>query len=460
MTEPSRLSFFGSWLKKIDILLLVVVLIYLLFGYIFLKMYPGGAYTNDTYLYLKPSEDILAGLKPVYFRPPTYPLFLYFIQVVFGSLKYLPEIQLVISIINPICVYALSKKIFNKKLLSGSITLFASLDLQLIFYSNVTIPESITLTFVTLFSTLITFFLIERKNLYLISSIFISGLLFYLKPAYFLLSIGLNIFVIIFILVFRQGEARQKIFKQIAMLIFGIIINFVFILIQVNYNNNNFNLHSISTIGPHAQLGKNIQNGYLNVYKITEETSEETKALIEVYEEKEGKNDPYGITKELVNRGILDKDLQYKQLDDINKEIGEQHSRISELKRAIILFPSTLFDEWGYKEFEEFKILNKIDSTILLLQPFALLFITSIVISNIFNRDLKRLADKKYIVYIVILIVVYYLTFVNAFMGYQAYFRLRLPVEILFNFLVLVSFIELISCTKYLVKYVFENIRK
>ncbi len=410
----------------------------LLVNLLFIDFTKGPTLFPDSFGYIRLAKDVFDLSLPFYkVRTPSYPLFL---SAFSGNLNNVVYIQVVLGAFSAVFLYLIIVKIVKNRLWSFLMTMVLVFDYQIVNFQASILTEGLV---VPLFLLFIYLHLVKGRKKLFWSRVVVDLFLIFLKPMLLVLPIGFYIARLVF------GWQDKRLVKRA---VGAIIINLVFISGWGWLYYRRTGLVGLTSISEINMLGKMTHYGFLD--EEYEQPPELVRETLRIYESNKRKmKNPYYIISDLAKKGMAD-EKSIKQINGffINGHINEYLLETAKLvpqvvksKRSYYIRNEDLMAGW-YRYFDHF--MNLLNSLKLLGLIFAGLVLW---------RQWRRQGWSKIFgpVLLITLSCSYVVMAVAAFSSYE-HTRLRLPVELFFNFLLfwmvlsvatkLVGFVRRLRC--------------
>ena len=394
----------------------------------------------DSHGYVKPAVQLKQGQLPDFsLRSPTYPAYL-FVTGLFGDavngspLKLAVYGQIVLGAISIVLLYLICLELLKREWLAFAVGALLSLNFQVINYQSAVLSETLATTLLTavLYAHIAALHGKITLNR-LCGMVIIDSLLVMIRPNFVLLPTALYVLHVLCIL-FRTSAGRiDSASSSISFLVLGVSCNLAlvatwsaFFYLQTGYvglsRTSDFNL-----------LGKAIQYGYLDQHYAN--PPEIVQRAQEIYREVERNQDPYSV----VNRLGSERLYSMANLRTINSYFLAGRSVDFVIKTGqllpIVLNKQSPFyygrpnrsyrHPWLQRIFQGFDLLNTLNGK-------AMFFAGGLALYLLF----KNRREQVMVLIMILNTVFYHLSTITAF-GYSAYPRLRSPIDLLLNVLVL-----------------------
>ncbi len=392
----------------------------------------------DSHGYIKPAVQLKQGRLPDFsLRSPTYPVYLGVMGLIgkFANgapLKLAVYGQIVLGAIAILLLYLICFKLLGREWLAFGVSALLALNFQVINYQSVVLTETLatTLVMAVLYTHIAA---LEKINTLkrLGGIVIVDSLLVMLKPNFILLPASLYAIHILYLVATSRSTAPRldSASSSIPFLALGISCNLALIAIWAAFYYLQTGYPGLSRTSDYNLLGKAIQYGYLD-QDYTDPPKIAERAL-EIYRQVERNHDPYSVINRLGSEGLY----SMKNLRSINSYFLAGRSADFGIKTAYLL-PAVLNKQshfyYGRANrsyhnlwFRGFDLLNTLNGK-------ALVFATGLA----FYLLMKKRREPLMALIMILSTVLYHLLTITAF-GYSEYPRLRSPIDLLLNVLVL-----------------------
>jgi 4-amino-4-deoxy-L-arabinose transferase-like glycosyltransferase len=402
----------------------------------------------DSHGYIKPAVQLKQGRLPDFsLRSPTYPMYLvvmgFFGKIVNGSpLKLAVYGQILLGAIAIVLLYLTCLELLKSERLAFAVAVLLSLNFQVINYQSAVLTETLatTLLMAVLYAHIAA---LHRKITLkrLCGMVTVDALLVMLRPNFVLLPSTLYVLHVLYILAnsgTRAGRADSA-SRSISFVVLGVSCNLALVATWGTF----FFLHTgyvgLSRTSDFNLLGKAIQYGYLDQHypnppRIVQRTHE-------IYRQVERNQDPYSVINPLRTEGLY----SMGNLRSINSYFLGGRS-VDFVIKTVQLLPVVLNkrspfsygrpngsqqNPWLQRIFRGFDLLNTLNGK-------AIVFAGGLALYLL----IKNRREQVIALIMILSTVFYHLVAITAF-GYSEYPRLRSPIDLLLNVLVLLPLLLL-----------------
>lgn len=413
-------------------------------------------YYFDTYSYYEVVKSICSLDFPnLSFRTLGYPLFL----VLSGACKtdsFIIYLQFLLGSLSIVILFYILQRVINKTI-AFIISLIMALDIVGVGGYHITIlTESLTLFLVMLFVYSHIRLIEEKfKKKEILIVLIVDIFLILTKPTFFILPIFIYIFFIFVIIIQKEFKCFLKIFM------FLILINCFFILSLCLLNLKQGGDFSLSTVATYNTLGKVIE------YKFFEKEYTNPPQLF--YDAKESVIQPwnYGnpwwvmaditgipLKPENLNKILAEPVVNINSVKDLNSYLINQNKKeyIVKTIKKIPMVIETQRSYYGvsysdnYIKSDVMTFINNFFNSTLVLRTQILVILLAYIIYMYF---LKK--QKIFINHIIILTTIFYTVSIIAVGSYAEESRLRMPIEMFINSMIIYFFYLCYIYTEYLI---------
>lgn len=400
----------------------------------------------DSYGYIKPAVQLKQGRLPDFsLRSPTYPMYLVvmggFGQIVnLSPLKLAVYGQIVLGAIAIVLLYLICLKLLKREWLAFSVSALLGLNFQVINYQATVLTETLasTLFMAVLYAHIAAVSQrITWKRLFLM--VVIDSFLVMIRPSFILLPTTLYVLHVLYLLAGSRIVTRRlnSVSSSISFLVLGISCNLALVATWVTLYYLQTGHLGLSRISDFNLLGKAIQYGYLDQdYADPPRIAQRAQ---EIYRRVERNHDPYSVINQLGREGLY----SMENLRSINSYFLAGR-RVDFVIKTAQLVPVVLNKQspfyygrpkgssqnpWLKRTFRGFDLLNTLNGK-------AVIFASGLTLYLL----VKKRREQAVALLMILSMVFYHLITITAF-GYSAYPRLRSPIDLLLNVLVLLPFL-------------------
>ncbi len=399
---------------------LLLFIVSLIINFVFQNHQTAPVNFPDSITYLNITQDIKNLKLPDFTsRTPTYPIFLIF---------FTPLFSLITASFGTLLLFWLIKQLFTNTFISFILTLLVSLDYGVINFQATILTESIAPFLILFFLFTNIKLILNKKNTktFIALLLFSDVLIMFLKPTFIVLPLALNLIYILF-------TSKKILIMKI------ISINLIFTLLFLTYNYHQSGKFQISSVGSINSFGLALKNDYFKNQPYYTDAPSSVKETIKIFESYNGPtfpNGPYEMLKVLKQNNVYQNESVY--LSEVNRYIYIKNKR-----HFIITLPAKIISNFNVKRqfYSNYpsKLINH--PVIIFLEKFYnninnLKFVGFVLCFILFIYFFIT-KNKKFIILGSILLVSFYTVFLSTTFSYAEYSRLREPVDLLLNLLVL-----------------------
>ena len=396
----------------------------------------------DSYGYIKPGVQLKQGRLPDFsLRSPTYPMYLVvmdgFGQIVNRSpLKLAVYGQIVLGAIAIVLLYLTCLELLKSERLAFAVGVLLGLNFQVINYQSAVLTETLatTLFMAVLYAHIAA---LHRKITLkrLCGMVSVDALLVMLKPNFILLPTSLYAIHILYLLVTNRTRTGRldSAPSSIYFLVLGISCNLALVATWSTLYYLQTGHLGLSRTSDFNLLGKAIQYGYLEQHYANPPGI--AQRAQEIYRQVERNQDPYSVINRLGREGLY----SMENLRSINSYFLAGRSPDFVIKTAqllpVVLNKQSPFhygrpnspyqDLWFQRIFRGFDLLNTLNGKAIVFAGGLCLYLL-----------LKNRREQAMALIMILSTVFYHLITITA-LGYSEFPRLRSPIDLLLNVLVL-----------------------
>jgi hypothetical protein len=400
----------------------------------------------DSRGYIEPAKQLRQGRFPDFsLRWPTYPFYL-FVTGLFGNIvnrspqKLAVYGQIVLGAVSIVLLYLIVLSLLKRASLAFLVGAVLAFNFQVIDYQSVLLTESVATTLllavlyahVAAVSSRITF---ER----FLAMLILDSLLVMIRPSFIFLPASLYVLHIGYLAVSGMNESEGN--RRSSLPAFGMLSNLVLATALIGLYYWQTGHLGLSKTAAFNLLGKAIQYGYLDENVVNPPPL--ARRAQEIYRELKPNRDPYTVINQLRREGLY----SAANLEAINSYFLAGHRTdftIQTTRLAIeIVTRKTPFHYGRPDGLSENPLLYSISQAINRLHALngkALIFACGFALYLI----VQKRKTQSMAVLMILCVVVYHLAGIAGF-GYSEYPRLRAPIDLLLNLLVLLPF-SLFAC--------------
>ena len=412
----------------------------------------------DSHGYVKPAAQLKQGRLPDFsLRSPTYPMYLVAMGLV-GAVVNRPPLklaaygQIVLGAIAIVLLYRICLKVLKREWLAFSVSAFLGLNFQVVNYQSAVLSETLatTLLMAVLYVHIAGLHKkITLKQLFLM--VIVDSLLVMIRPNFVLLPITLYALHILYLLakVRSNASAFNSAGSSFSFVVLGISWNLALIAAWVTSYYLQTGHLGLSRTSDFNMLGKAIQYGYLD--QDYPDPPSMARRVQEIYRRVERNHDPYSVVNRLRSEGLY----SIENLRSVNSYFLAGRRTDFVMKTAqllpVVLNQQASFyygmpkgsyqNPWLYRITRGFDLLNTLNSK-------AVVFASGLA----FYLLIKNRREEVVALIMILSAVFYHLITITAF-GYSEYPRLRSPIDLLLNVLVLLPFLFCALCVGKYMKF-------
>lgn len=394
---------------------------------------------NDTKSYVKVAEEIKNFTLPdLSYRPPVYPAFLVFTGYL-GDYLNTALFQTIIGALTIVLIYYIILLFLPSSVYAFTVSLFLSLDLQVLTFQSTILTETLTVFLMMLSVYLHLKFFKPKKwpeNVFLIIS---DLLLVFIKPA---LIIAPFIFYILKGANILFDKKNSK--KRLVPILGAIFLNIAALFLFCSYNSYKSGYFGVSTVANMNNLGKIFQYEFLK--KEYTNPPEEVAETLGLFKWGIANYNAYTFQSLLLERGLFNND----KIALINGYLLESNKKDFIIK-SLQEVPKVLIDKTYLYAEPSLTQARSVETTIISVYGFliksvripALLF-SIFVLFVLFLK--KRFLEANMLA--IVLSVIAYVVMATAAFSFTEYVRVRIPVEYLMNMMIFISPVVLMRALK------------
>ena len=392
----------------------------------------------DSHGYIKPAMQLKQGRLPDFsLRSPTYPMYLV-VMGLFGKVVNQPPLklavygQIVTGAISIVLLYFICLKLINRQWLAFGVSALLSLNFQVVNYQSAVLTETLATTL--LLAVLYTHIAALHRKITLTrlcGMVTVDALLVMIRPSFILLPASLYGLHVLFLLLAasRTPDGLKSRGSSMYFLFLGILCNLALVTTWSALYYLQTGHIGLSRTSDFNLLGKAIQYGYLDQHYAN--PPKNVQRAQEIYRQVEDNQDPYSIINRLRSEGLY----SLQNLRNINSYLlaGRRTDFVIKTGQLLpaVLNKRTHFyygrpkgsyqDSW----FRGFDLLNMVNGKAVVLATVVAFYLL-----------IKMRPEPLMALGMIISSVLYHLLAITSF-GYSEYSRLRSPIDLLLNVLVL-----------------------